>query len=212
MQSVHVFLRKKLFAKLLMLLVLLGSVSWVDAGDLTGSNFIIRDPVVGTGGVFGTSTNFNLYGSGDMTMLGEATSTSFASRYGFLYYPYVTQGAFTATPTGSQVDLAWGASTAGLGWSVSGYKTGIATVSGGPYTYTSVGNVTSYSYTGLTPGQYCFVLQTLDAFSNVIATSGEQCATVQAVVTFSVSDAAVSFGALTSGGPRYATTSGGDAK
>ena len=184
-------------------------VTFVSASDLTSTNFIVRDPLVGTGGSFGTSSGFKAYGSGDMTMIGSGTSASFEGRYGFLWYPYVIQGAFTATAVGSQANLSWGASTAGLGWNVSGYKTGKATVSGGPYTYTAVGNVTSYSYTGLTPGLYCFVLQTLDAFSNVIATSAEQCVTIQPTITFSISNNSVQFGALSTVVARYATTSGG---
>lgn len=179
------------------------------AADLTSTSFIVRDPIIGTGGGYGTSTNFASYGSGDMTMLGEGSSTSFLSRYGFLYYPYVVGGVFTVTPSGSQADLSWTASTAGLGWNVSGYNTGIATVSGGPYTYTNVGNVLSYSYTGLNPGLYCFTLQALDAFSNVISTSAEQCITIQPTITFAVSDSAVQFGPLSSVIARYANTSGG---
>lgn len=200
------------FFQQLLILTMIGAItshSVAFATDLTSTNFIIRDPLVGTGGSFGTSTNFQSFGSGDMTSIGRGTSASFEGRYGFLWFPYVTQGVFSAVANGSQADLSWGASSAGLGWNVSGYNTGIASVSGGPYTYTNVGNVTSYSYTGLTPGLYCFVLETLDAFSNVIATSDEECITIQPTITFSVSDNAVQFGALSSVIARYATTSGG---
>lgn len=190
-------------------LLLIVWVPIVHATDLTSTSFIVRDPLVGTGGSYGTSAGFAAFGSGDMTMIGSGTSASFEGRYGFLWYPYVTQGAFTATPNGSQADLSWGASTAGLGWNVSGYKTGSSTTPGGPYSYTTHGLITSYSYTGLTPGQYCYILQTLDAFSNVIATSPEQCITIQPTITLSISANAVQFGTLSSSGPRYATTSGG---
>ncbi len=189
-------------------LVLIVWVPLVHADDLTSASFIVRDPLVGTGGGYGSSASFAAFGSGDMTSIGRGTSASFDGRYGFLWYPYVTQGTFTATANGSQADLAWGASTAGLGWTVSDYKTGIS-VNGGSYTYTSRGLVTSYSYTGLVPGSYCFILQTLDAFSNVIAVSSAQCITVTPVLTFSLSANAVQLGALSSSGPRYATTSGG---
>jgi hypothetical protein len=181
---------------------------FVYAGDMTSTSFIIRDPLIGTGGSYGSSASFQAFGSGDMTTIGRSTSASFEGRYGFLWYPYVTQGAFTATPNGSQADLSWGASTAGLGWSVSGYKTGIKPT-GGSYSYTTHGLITSYSYTGLTPGGYCFILQTLDAFSNVIATSQEECITIQAVLTFSISSNSIDFGTLSTSGPRYATTTGG---
>ncbi len=198
---------KKIFGIIILASII--SSPFTYAADMTSTNFIVRDPLVGTGGGYGTSTNFAAFSSGDMTMLGESSSTSFLNRYGFLYYPYATVGSFTATPNGSQADLAWAATTAGLGWNVSGYKTGSATVSGGPYSYTTVGNVLSYSYTGLNPGFYCYVLQTLDTFSNVIATSPEQCITIQPTITFSVSGNTLQFGPLSDVIARYANTSGG---
>ncbi len=205
MNSVY-FLIQKIFGAILLFVFLFVPFSY--AGDMTSASFIIRDPLVGTGGSYGSSASFQAFGSGDMTSIGRATSASFEGRYGFLWFPYVTQGTFTATPNGSQADLSWGASTAGLGWSVSGYNTGIKP-SGGSYSYTTHGLITSYSYTGLNPGNYCFILQTLDAFSNVIATSSEQCITIQAVLTFSVSNSSVGFGNLSSVIARYANTSGG---
>lgn len=56
--------------------------------DLTSTNFIIRDPIIGTLGEEGaTSTSFQLISSGH-TSLSDigGTSTSFQVRYGFLYY------------------------------------------------------------------------------------------------------------------------------
>ena len=158
--------------------------SFANASDLTSTNFIIRDPIIGTGGDYGTSTNFKMFSSGNTLFSGVDSSSSFIGHYGFLYYPYVTVGALTATPVSAQVDLSWAASAAGQGWSVSGYNTGKASVSGGPYTYTSVGDVTSYSYTQLAPGEYCFVVQTLDSLGYVIGTSNEDCATISPVITF----------------------------
>lgn len=185
------------------LIVFLGA-TFVSASDLTSTNFIVRDPLVGTGGSYGTSTNFASFGSGDMTMIGSGSSAGFEGRYGFLWYPYVTQGVFGAVANGADADLTWGASTAGLGWNVSGYNTGIKP-SGGAYTYTARGLVTSYTYAGLTPGGYCFKLQTLDTFSNIIATSPEECITIQPVISFSISDTTIGFGALSASGTRYAT-------
>jgi hypothetical protein len=164
----------------------------VFAVDLTSTNFIISDPVIGTGGGYGTSTNFKAFSTGNINLSGTGSSTSFIGRYGFLYYPFVTDAVLTATPNGTSADLSWAASSAGLGWTVAGYNTGKASVSGGPYTYTDVGNVTSYSYTQLAPGDYCFVVQTYDNLGYVIATSDEDCVTISPVLTFdldtSVSD------------------------
>lgn len=180
---------------LIILLFPLFIFSFAYASDLTSTNFIIRDPIVGTGGDYSTSTNFKMFGSGNTLMSGVDSSSSFIGHYGFLYFPYVTVGTLTATPVGAQVDLSWGASVAGGGWSVSGYNTGKASVSGGPYAYTAVGNVTSYSYTQLAPGEYCFVVQTLDALGYVIGTSNESCATVSPVITFDLDTTTLSIDA-----------------
>jgi hypothetical protein len=200
------FLRK-LSGIVVMSLVLF--VPFVYSADLTSTSFVVKDPIVGSGGGFSTSSSFGSYFSGDLTMIGSGSSSSFEGRYGFLWFPYVVKGVFSAVANGSDADLSWGASTAGLGWNISGYNTGISTVSGGPYTYTSVGLVTNYTYPGLTPGDYCFVLQTLDTFSNVIATSQEECISISAVLTFSISTNSIGFGALSSAGARYANASGG---
>lgn len=189
--------------------ILSGFFFWIGllhASDLTSTNFIIRDPVVGTGGGYGTSASFSLISAGNMLLSGIGTSASFIGHNGFLYYPFVTDVTLTATPNGADADLSWPAATSaeGLGWTVSGYKTGIASVSGGPYTYTSVGNVTSYSYEDLPPGNYCFVLQTLDDLSYVIATSDEQCITIAPTLTFANNDAAIGFGTLSTTAARYA--------
>lgn len=199
-------IKKHFLQKILGTLILVSffTATIVSAADLTSTSFIIRDPLVGTGGSFGSSASFQAFGSGDMTNIGRSTSASFEGREGFLWFPYVIQGVFTAVANGADADLSWGASTAGLGWNVSGYNTGIKP-SGGSYSYTAHGLITSYTYAGLTPGDYCFILQTLDAFSNVIATSPEECITIAPVITFSISDNTIGFGALSASGTRYAT-------
>lgn len=171
--------------------------SFAGATDLTSTNFIIKDPIIGTGGGFGTSTSFKLYSTGNTLLSGVGSSATYIGHYGFLYYPFVTVGTLSALQNGIDADLSWSASTSGQGWTISGYKTGIATVSGGPYTYTSVGNVISYSYEGLTPGEYCFVVQTLDSLGYVIGTSNEDCVTIAPTLVFSLSASSVNLGTLT---------------
>lgn len=63
------------------------STSTVLAGDLSSSSFIIRDPVIGTGGGFSSSGTFQLVGSGDTIFTGYNSSSSFIGEYGFLYFP-----------------------------------------------------------------------------------------------------------------------------
>ena len=156
----------------------------VSAKDLTSTHFIIKDPVIGTGGGYSSSGSFQLNSEGDTLLTGVGSSATYIGHYGFLYYPFVKIGTLLATPLGAEVDLSWDTSTSGQGWNISGYKTGIANTSAGPYTYTSVGNTTNHSYSALAPGHYCFVVQTLDNLGYVIGTSNEECVDISSVITF----------------------------
>ncbi len=199
---------RKFLISLVILLYLGGTFAL--AKDLTSSHFIVRDPSIGTGGGYESSGSFKMYSAGNLNISGNGgTSTNFKARDGFLQYPEVHSAVLVAVASGADVNLTWGASTVANGYTVSGYNIGIATVSGGPYTFTPIGNVLSYSYTNQTPGDYFFILQTLDAFGNIIASSNEATATVQETISFSLSANAISFGPLTPAGPRYATTTTG---
>jgi hypothetical protein len=153
-------------------------VSRVDATDYASANFIVRDPVIGGVGGVGSSSSFELFSSGDFVFSGRSSSASFLGRYGFLYFPYVTQPVLSATAGNAEVDLSWTASDAGLGFDVSGYEYGVTTTSGSSYTFLNVGNVTSTTATSLTNGTtYYFIIRVLDAFGSPIATSAEVSAT-----------------------------------
>lgn len=182
----NIFLRKSINVFFLFFIFSFLMFTTVYATDLTSTNFIVRDPVIGTGGGYGTSTNFKAFSAGQTLLSGVGTSATFIGHYGFLYFPFVTIGTLTAVANGADGDLSWPASVAGQGWTVDGYNTGIATVSGGPYTYTDVGNVTSYNYDNLAPGDYCFVVQTYDALGYVIGTSNEDCITIYPVIVFDI--------------------------
>ena len=185
---------------------MLFSHAWLYAQDMTSTSFIIDDPQVGTGGGFSSSTNFGAFLSGDMTMLGTGTSTNFEGRSGFLYYPYAIGGVLSGSLVGgTDIQLDWGATDTGLGWNVSGYEVGISTVSGSGYSFTNVGNVLTYTYPNHPYGTYYFVVRTLDAFGNVIEVSNEVSVTVLQSISFVISDEQIGFGALSSGGVRYAT-------
>lgn len=188
-----IFKNKKIFFKKILTIFLISFLSFqlTYATDLTSTNFIIRDPIVGTGGSYGTSSNFKLYGSGNTLLSGTGSSTNFIGRYGFLYFPFANIGTLTAVQDGIDADLSWPASVSGLGWTVGDYETGIATVSGGPYTYTNVGTATTYTYPSLTPGEYCFVVRTLDALDNVIGVSNEDCVTITPVLVFDIDTSVV---------------------
>jgi hypothetical protein len=198
-------LNKKLKIIFSVALGILLPVCFVYASDLTSPHFIIRDPVISGGGGYESSGSFKLYSNSDLFGTGQSSSASFVERSGLLYYPYITKGTFSAALNGSNVDLSWTATTAGLGYSVSGYEVGIASVSGGPYVYTPVGASLNYSYTNLSAGDYFFVVGTLDNNSNLIAVSNEQTVTVPQVISFSISSNTIGFGMVTSSGARFAT-------
>jgi hypothetical protein len=185
----------------------------VSAQDLTSTHFIIRDPVVDTGGGFQSSASFNMYSAGNLNISGDnGSSATYKGRDGFLQYPLAQASPLSATVVGADIDTSWSATVVADGYTVSGYKIGISTTSGSSYTFTSLGSGTlSYNYIDELPGTYYMILQTLDSFGDVIATSSETSVTVQEVVTFAISANSVSFGPLVASGARYATTSGGSA-
>ena len=199
---------QKVSAILVIILYCFGTA--VSAQDLTSPHFIIRDPSIGTGGGYQSSASFNMYSAGNLNISGTAgASATFQGRAGFLQFPEAISGTLSAVVVGSAINLTWNATVVADGYTVSGYNIGIANVTGGPYTFTSVGNTLSYSYPSELPGNYFLVLQTLDAFGNVIATSNEATATVLQSLSFSISANTLSFGTISSSNPRYATASGG---
>lgn len=175
------------------------------ASDQTSASFIIRDLNLGTGGGYGTSGSFKMYSGGDLTSTGEASSASFLSRLGFFYYPYLSEGVLNATLNSSDIDLTWATTTTALGLNVSGYEIGTASTTGGPYTYTAVGTALTYTYANVPPGEYFFVVRTLDGLGNVIAVSNEDTVTVPQIITFSISDNTIGFSTVTSAAARFAT-------
>ena len=147
------------------------------ADEFTSSSFRLFDPVMAPAG-FSTSTGFQLWGTVAEIALGTSTASSFQLGGGFLRYPFASTPVVSATAGDGQTALSWTASQGVLGWTASGYNIGQATISGGPYTYTSLGNVTSSTRTGLSNSTtYYFVVVAKDAFGNAIATSTQVSAT-----------------------------------
>ncbi|OGG47355.1 hypothetical protein A3D66_03230 [Candidatus Kaiserbacteria bacterium RIFCSPHIGHO2_02_FULL_50_9] len=153
------------------------SIDAVDAAEFSASNFRVKDPVITPGG-YGTSSSYQLFGTISQIGLGTSTATGFNVLSGFLGFPSVTLPTVSATAGDGSVSLSWSVSSGALGWVVSGYSTGYAATSGGPYTYASIGSTTSATVTGLTNGTtYYFVVLPEDAFGNRIATSSQTSAT-----------------------------------
>lgn len=131
------------------------------AEEQSSTNFIIRDPVTSEEGGRSTSTSFELFDISSQLIQGEDTSTSFIHRAGFLYFPIASIPSVTATAGNGQVELTWTTSTGTLA-NITDYEVGVATVSGGPYTFESVGNVLTFTKTGLSGGTtYYFVVRSL---------------------------------------------------
>ncbi|MEI6304858.1 MAG: dockerin type I repeat-containing protein [Candidatus Taylorbacteria bacterium] len=125
-----------------------------------------------------TSASFGLTGSMSQIAIGSSTATTFMLNSGFLYFPKVTTPVVTASAGDAKVDLSWTASEGFLGFNIGGYLVGQSNTSGGPYTFTSVGNVTSATRSSLTNSQpYFFIIQAQDAFGMVVASSTEVSAT-----------------------------------
>ena len=148
------------------------------AEDLSSSNYQILAPAISSGGLYATSNNYLLLGVISEFAHDIGSSATFGSNPGFVAYPFVSTPTVSATAGDSQVSLTWTASQGYVGWTVSGYDIGKSTTSGGPYTYASVGNITSSTRTGLTNGTaYYFVVIPKDAFGTRIATSTQVSAT-----------------------------------
>ena len=150
----------------------LGFVAVVKAEEFSSDNFIIRDPVIRESGGRSTSTSFELFDISSQIQEGESTSTGFLQRAGFLYFPVASIPGVTATAGDGQVVLTWTAST-GILANITNYEVGISTTAGGPYTFESVGNVLTFTKTGLTNGTtYYFIVRSL-AGTLVLAKSTE---------------------------------------
>lgn len=148
------------------------SPALVKAEEFSSDNFVIRDPVTGEAGGRSTSTSFELFDISSQLIGGEDTSDSFIHRAGFLYFPIATIPTVTATAGAGQVVLTWTAS-AGVLANITNYQVGISTTLGGPYTFESVGNVLSFTKTGLTNGTtYYFQVRSL-AGTLILAKSDE---------------------------------------
>ena len=127
------------------------SPALIKAEEFSSDNFVIRDPVTGEAGGRSTSTSFELFDISSQIQQGEGTSTGFIERAGFLYFPFANIPTVTATAGTGQVALSWTAST-GILANITDYEVGTATTSGGPYTYESVGDVLTFTKTGLSGG------------------------------------------------------------
>ncbi len=115
----------------------------------TSSSYTVYNPVITAGSASVASGNFGLGQSFGQSVIGSSLSSSFRVWSGFQYF--ASAGAFTLSGVGgpSQATLSWTVPEVFNGATIAGYEVGIGTTSGS-YTFQDVGNVTSFTKTGLT--------------------------------------------------------------
>ena len=159
-----------------MLIIFFGVAPFfVNATDLNSDNFKLKESTIGIKNLNEmTSSNFSLQGILSQFSIGTSTASTFKLNSGFLYFPKVISPLLVASAGNAQVTLSWTASLGFLGININGYKIGQSETAGGPYSYVSVGNVTSAVRSSLTNNKtYYFIVEAQDAFGEVVATSGE---------------------------------------
>lgn len=96
----------KSIKKILYALVLVAfSCTSIYASNMTSASFIIKDPVIGTFGGYGTSASFQLISSGDSLLIGTGSSATYIGQYGFLYYRGLIDPTLTLSVSDNAVQL-----------------------------------------------------------------------------------------------------------
>ncbi|MEJ0021753.1 MAG: dockerin type I domain-containing protein [Candidatus Doudnabacteria bacterium] len=157
--------------------LLILSINLAQATDYSSANFTVTNPVIDTGSASSSSANFGLGQSSSQTAIGRSSSGSFQVWSGFQYFFKVNANTLTATAGDGLIDLSWTVPATFLGIAVSSYEVGVGTVSGS-YVFTDVGNVTSFSKTGLANGTpYFFKIKAKSAGGLLLVFSNEASAT-----------------------------------
>ncbi|HEV8601446.1 MAG TPA: Ig-like domain-containing protein [Patescibacteria group bacterium] len=169
------FETKKFFVWTILAVVLIFYTS--ASADLSSSGFKVEDPVIDSGLSSSTSSNFGLGQSVSQPAVGKSTSSGFQLWSGFQYFYKINANTLTPTAGNAQVALSWTVPQTFLGITISSYEVGTGTVSGS-YVFEDVGNVTSFTKTGLTNGtQYFFKIKTKGPGGAFLVFSNEATAT-----------------------------------
>jgi len=134
-------------------------VPLANASESSSTNFLLQDEALMTDGGYSSSSSFQYNSLDGQTSAGEGTGTNFINRSGVLYYPQATSPVLIATAGDAQVVLTWTSSVGTLA-NITDYQVGFSTSSSGPFTYTAVSDVLTYTKTGLTNSTaYYFKIQ-----------------------------------------------------
>ena len=144
-----------------------------NATDVSSPSYQVIGPVITSGGGYSSSGSFSLLGVISELIHDVTSSASFMSNPGFAAYPFASTPVVSVTSGDTTASISWTAAMGILGYA-SSYFLGQSTISGGPYSFTSVGSALSYSASGLADGTtYYFVVQAFDQNSVIMSTSSE---------------------------------------
>lgn len=134
---------------LLLGLVFVGPVVFAD--NLTSTSFQVENPMLIISSGEATSTSFRYISTTGQLVNGESASMNYTGLLGFLYFPTATTPTISATAGDAQASLSWTSATGVLA-NVTSYSIGLSTTLNGTYIYEDVGNVSTYTKTGLING------------------------------------------------------------
>ena len=98
------------------------------ADEFQSTSFKVLEPVLNPAG-YSTSSGYSLWGTISQVAIGTSTITSYNLSSGFLFFPFASSPALSATAGDTQVSLSWNTSQGFLGWTASGYNVGQSTIS-----------------------------------------------------------------------------------
>ncbi len=119
-------------------------------------SFLIEDGSFSDSGGYATSSSFQMFSLTNEIGGERATGASFVEGSGTTFTPTATAPVLSVTSGEEQLSVSWTSSTATFA-TVTNYRVGIATSSGGTYTFTSMALATSKVFSGLIGGTTYYV-------------------------------------------------------
>lgn len=169
------FSYKKIVTRAFFILVLFSAfhVSKSFGISSSSSSFIVQQGVSTEGFSSISSGNFGLGQTLGQTVIGKSLSSSFQVWSGFQYFATAENFVLSGVGGANQGMLSWIAPEVFNGAVIAGYEVGIGTTSGS-YTFQDVGNVQSFTKTGLTNNTpYYFIIKAHTPYGAPLSFSNE---------------------------------------